>query len=225
MILIPKSGCAVVKSKGASGQCGLKAFDQFAGLYAEGGKETRRAKRQQFLEEICVAAYGLQGDVEARVHVMLTDREVIGNKTISDRLRALDDPFYEPPEERIVPTRRNYLHSYWQVLGASRTPRWRKDLKRLQTGKICLREALRSSPIIRYALRCGLVSSNLVDDMGSRWLHELECSPELLARVTKAALSDKYIAERRGRPAHTELKTFVAAIIFAAKPLVGNMSR
>ena len=200
----------------------LKAFDQFADLYPEGGKEIRRAKRQQFMEEICVAAYRLQGDVEARVHVMLTDREAIGNKTISDQLRALDDPFYEPPEERIVPTRRNYLHRYWQVLGAIRTPRWRKNLKRLQTGKICLRKALRSSPLIRYALREGLMLSNLVDDLGSRWLHRLECSPELLARVTKAALSDKYIAEKRGRPAHPELKIFVTAAISAAETIGGK---
>ncbi len=200
----------------------LEAFDRFANLYPEGGKEIRRAKRQQFMKETCVAASGLQGDIEARVNVMLTDSEAIGNETISDRLRALDDPFYEPPEERIVPTPRNYLHRYWQVLGASRTPGWRKTLKLLQTGKICLREALRSKPLIRYVLLDGLILSNLVDDMGSRWLHKLECSPELLARVTKAARLDKSIAEKRGRPAHSELKKFVAAVIYAAETIGGK---
>ena len=200
----------------------LKAFDQLADLNPEGGKEIQRAKRQQFLEDICVAAYRLQGDVEARVQVMLTDREAIGNKTISDQLRALDDPFYEPPEGRIVPTGRNYLHRYWQVLGASRTPRWRETLKRLQAGKICLRKALLSSPVILYVLRYGLLKTRLVDDIGSRWLHQLECSPDLLAEVTKAALSDRNISEKRGRPSYPELKEFVTAVISAAETRGGK---
>ena len=120
----------------------LKAFGQFADLHADGDKVIQRAKRKQFLEEVHVAADRLQSDVEARVHTMLTDREAVGNKTMSEQLHALDDPFYEPADERIVPTRRNYLHRYWRILGESRTPRWRETLKQLQTGKISLRKAL-----------------------------------------------------------------------------------
>ena len=133
----------------------LKAFGQFADLHADGGKVIQREKRKQFLEEVRFAADRLQGDVEARVHTMLTDREAVGNKIISEKLHALDDPFYEPADERIAPTRRNYLHRYWRVLGESRTPRWRETSKQLKTGKISLRNALQSSPAIctYYALK------------------------------------------------------------------------
>ena len=200
----------------------LKAFDQFADLYHEGGKEIRRAKRQQFMEEICVAAYRLRGDVEARVHTMLTDREAVGNKIISDKLHALDDPFYEPADERIAPTRRNYLHLYWRVLGESRTPRWRETSKQLQTGKISLRNALQSSPAIRYVLRLEIIRRKLVDDMGSQWLHKLERSQDLLTKITKAAVSAESISEKRGRPAHPELRKFVTTVISAAETTAGK---
>ena len=200
----------------------LKAFGQFADLHADGDKVVQRAKRKQFLEEVRVAADRLQGDVEARVHTMLSDREAVGNKTMSEQLHALDDPFYEPADERIVPTRRNYLHRYWRVLGESRTPRWRETLKQLQTGKISLRKALQSSPAIRYILRLGIIRSELVDDMGSQWLHKLERSQDLLTKITKAALSAKSIAEKRGRPAHPELRKFVTTVISAAETTAGK---
>ena len=200
----------------------INAFNNFFDLHTDGDKALQRAKRKQFLEEVCVAAYRFQGDVEIRINEMLTDGEAVGNKKIADHLRSLDDPFYEPSHERVVPTGRNRLHRYWQVLGASRTPRWRETLKRLQAGKISLRKALLSSPVIRYVLRHGLIKTRLVDDIGSRWLHQLECSPDLLAEVTKAALSDRNIAEKRGRPSYPELKEFVTAVISAAETSGGK---
>ena len=96
----------------------LEAFSQFADLRSDGDMATRRAKRKQFLEQVRLAANMLEGDVEARVQVMLTDREAVGNKTISGQFPALDDPVDDPDDERIVPTRRNYLHRYWLVLAA-----------------------------------------------------------------------------------------------------------
>ena len=195
----------------------LKLLDQLARQGRERDKFINRIAQRQFLKELSKAANELYGELEFRVHTMLMDREAVGGKDIEQQLRRLDDPWYEEAENRIVPTIRNSLHVYWGVLGASQTPKWRKELKKLRQGRISLREALSENPLIRFPLFCGVLVSGLSEQLGSRWLHHLEESPEILTEVADAALSNEGLAEKRGRRAYRELTTFVARVIAAAE--------